>query len=175
MKNTIILISLTLIYLQAYPQEFKVKPNTKITVVSGTTLKVVNGDLRLESDETGDTSLQQWGNITFNGNGKTIVERYLTAWTDDYHGWHFLSSPVVGQDIQPGFVSSPFAANEDFYKWDEASGLWINSKLEGPIWNPAFETTFGNGTGYMLAYGLTQINEFAGTLNTAGINKSGFT
>jgi hypothetical protein len=83
---------------------------------------------------------------------KIKVEREIGAWVDDAHGWHYLSSPVASQAIQPEFVPNPPTTNEDFYKWDENTNKWINSKDASGNWNSSFESTFTVGKGYLVAY-----------------------
>ncbi|MEZ5083699.1 MAG: hypothetical protein R2750_09640 [Bacteroidales bacterium] len=70
-------------------QETTVWPNTYITIESGATLDIKEGNLVLKSDASGDASLIDIGSITFGGGGETQVQRYLTEGQ-----WHLLSSPV---------------------------------------------------------------------------------
>ncbi len=77
--------------------------------------------------------------------------------------WHMIASPVTDMPIRPEFVPEGIIPPwVDFYKWDEShiassngemiTGWWINSKQAGGTWNDAFEQTFQNGKGYLLAY-----------------------
>ena len=158
-----------------FAQEARVAPNTCIKVESGTRLNISGGNLVLESDALGDVSLIDFGSVTYSGGGETQVERYVVAWTDNLHGWHFLSTPVAAQNIQTGFVPSPPTPDGDFYKWYEATGLWINTKLENGSWNTEFESTFTVGEGYLVAYSTEQTKTFAGVLNNADVAKTGLT
>jgi hypothetical protein len=98
------------------------------------------------------------------------VERFLTKYNnigDDMY--HFLSSPVAAQAIQPGFVSLP-NNTDDFYYWDETSNLWINSKDNSGAWNSSFESNFLIGKGYLVAYPSDITKSFTGALNTGTLN-----
>lgn len=70
-------------------QDTRVWPNTNITVESGASLDILEGNLVLESDASGDASLIDFGSITFSGSGEAQVQRYLA----EGH-WHLVSSPV---------------------------------------------------------------------------------
>ncbi len=137
-----------------------------VTVETGTTLNS-SGNLTLLSDATGTASLIANGTVS----GDVTVQRYLTPYYDDTDGkYHFISSPVSNQAIQTEFVTNPPTATTDFYKFDEASNVWINSKLkdndENLIWNEDFEDNFAVGTGYLVAYKTDPVTkEFSGTLN----------
>ena len=147
-----------------------INPDKALTVTGLLTNEAGNSGLVIKSDATGTGSL-----IHNTANVAATAERYISQWTDGVHGWHNLSSPVTSQDIQPGFVSNPPTANEDFYKWDEVNGLWINTKLQGGGWNPAFGNQFVVGDGYLIAYQSIQTKNFTGTLNNSDVAKTGLT
>ena len=86
-------------------------------------------------------------NGTLAASGAITAERLINGFGggDDLDGWHFLSSPVNGQDIDPAFVQDPF----DFYRWNESSGEWENYEKTPP--HPGF-TDFEVGKGYLVAY-----------------------
>ncbi|MDO9255930.1 MAG: T9SS type A sorting domain-containing protein [Bacteroidales bacterium] len=134
--------------------------------------------LVINSDETGSGSL-----ITSTAAPAT-VQRFLTSYvTVPDKMFHFLSSPVAAQTIQPEFVAYPILPNTytDFYSFDEIENMWINTKAEGEIWNDAFEDFFEIGKGYLVAYPpgvdpdpINTTKNFIGTLNTypSGIVKT---
>jgi hypothetical protein len=98
------------------------------------------------------------------------VERFLTKYNnigDDM--FHFLSSPVATQAIQPGFVSLP-NNTDDFYSWDETTNTWINSSNNSGAWNSSFESNFLVGKGYLVAYPSDVTKTFTGALNTGTLN-----
>lgn len=115
------------------------------------------------------------------------AKRDITAWTDIYHGWHFLCSPVANQAISPSFVDitlNPMSANVDLYKWREPENNWINIKNSSNIynqgtgstnWSNSLNPTFETGIGYLIAYGNNQTKEFAGSLNVANVEITGLT
>jgi autotransporter-associated beta strand protein len=136
-----------------------------LQIESGATL-TTNGNLTLESSATGNASLLNSGTIS----GNLTIQRYLTNYSLQTDAkYHFISSPVASQAIQPGFVSNPPAADVDFYKFDEETNTWINSKAldgENVIWNDNFEANFAVGRGYLVAYPTAPVTKaFSGTIN----------
>jgi hypothetical protein len=126
---------------------------------------------------TGTFKVASGASLITNGTvpSSVTVERSINAWGDADHGWHLLSSPITTQAIQPGFVSTPPDAGEDFYSWDETTNNWINSKDLSGAWNSAFEANFAVGKGYLVAYQNTSTRSFAGILNTSDVNVTGLT
>jgi hypothetical protein len=96
-------------------------------------------------------------------NGSVIVERFISPWTDAFHGWHLISSPVASQSISPAFTDGT-PGNYDFYKWDEVTNLWLNQKEVANGIN-----SFTPGTGYLVAYANASTRQFSGTLNTSDV------
>jgi hypothetical protein len=123
------------------------------------------GCLVLKSDATGTGSFIDNG-ITAIGSA-LIIERFLTGYgnTNDKR-YHFLSSPVEGQPIQPSFVETPPDPLSDFYLWDEVTGYWINSKVGAGGWNGGFDPVFGEGKGYLVAYPSSGTKMFTGLPNS---------
>jgi hypothetical protein len=100
---------------------------------------------------------------TISGTGTMKIERYIPAWTSGTDGWHFLSSPVYNQAIDPNFTD-PVPANYDFYKWDETTMTWLNQKV-----NANNMTFFTGGEGYLVSYATTSVKTFSGTLNNSDL------
>ncbi len=121
----------------------------KLTLQSGATLTI-------KSSPSGTGSLIVNGTVA----GDITVERYIAAYSDPAHGWHFLSSPVAafniaGSDFEPG-------DNDDFYRWDEPSGNWMNFKSGNP-------NQIIPGAGYFTAYQTESTKQFSGILNSSDI------
>jgi hypothetical protein len=141
-----------------------IKPLTTLTVQGNTNLNSAES-LVIKSDATGTGSFIDNGVI--NGAGIAIVERYLTGYTSiDDVKYHFISSPVEIQPIQPGFVTDPPNTGDDFYKWDEPYAIWINTKNSSGSWNTGFESAFEPAKGYLVSYPSDLTRNFAGNLNT---------
>jgi len=140
---------------------FNIPAGLQLTV-NGTT--TTNGGLVLKSPANDGPT----GSFISNGSvtGNITVERYFNGWST-YFGWHFLSSPIVSQSIQPEFVPDPPTASEDFYQWDEVTDLWVNSKSAPGIWNSGFESDFIAGKGYLVAYQTAVTRQFSGIPNTS--------
>ncbi len=92
MRRNIFLSCLAiLISMSLFGQDMKLQPNVFMKIESGTTLKMGSGDLKIESDATGDACLIDLGNITYSSGGTAKVERYLSQGK-----WHLISSSVSG-------------------------------------------------------------------------------
>ncbi|NPD44556.1 MULTISPECIES: DUF6359 domain-containing protein [unclassified Lentimicrobium] len=122
----------------------------------------VNGEcntITLKSDASGDASLTGQEKLSFTS---TTVERYITPYTGNSDGWHFLSSPVHNMTISGSdFVSGTF----DLYRWGEttvADEKWLN--YEGGTFG---QTEFQNGLGYLFADNTGGVFEFIGSLNSS--------
>jgi hypothetical protein len=138
-----------------------------LSLAAGATLTVgagkaitVYGNLLIEGWLTSDrfilesdSSLAPAGSLLFRGEeiDSIMVRRYIP----DDNSWHFLSSPVTGQAIQPEFAPDPLDSSFDLYCWQEGVPLsegWMNIRDENGNLNPLFESEFTLGKGYLLAY-----------------------
>lgn len=117
-----------------------------------------------------DSSSFPTGSLILNGNssGPANIERHIAK----DNRWHFISSPVDEQALQPEFVPVTLDQSFDLYYWDESalpSEGWINIRDVNGNWNPQFEDAFIPGKGYLIAYSpansgdMTRI--FSGLLN----------
>ena len=147
-----------------------IPPLNYLTVTGTLTNDAGNSGLIMNSDATGTGSLI---NSTTGVNG--TVQRYIAHRADNLHGWHFLSSPVASQAIQPGFVPNPPDNNQAFFSWSEPLGLWINSKTVSNTWASGFESTFTQGKGYLVNYNADVTKQFTDVLNCSDITKPGLT
>jgi len=142
-----------------------INPTGSLTVNGTLDNSGTKAGLYLKSDYLGTASLiHQTSGI------QATSERYFNSWSSNYHGWHFVSSPVnnfalAGSD----FIINP-PEEYDFFKWSESSGMWLNQK------NAAHNiTVFETGRGYLAAYQDAGIKEFTGSLNVADVQISGLT
>ncbi len=105
------------------------------------------------------------------------AQRYIPKYVSDSTGWHYLSSPVSMQAIRPEFVENgnPVPGNNDFYKWDELTDYWINTKDNSGNWNTSFEDNFIVGQGYAVAYQSNENKTFVGDLNAGDFTFDGTT
>ncbi|MBI9039655.1 MAG: T9SS type A sorting domain-containing protein [Bacteroidales bacterium] len=136
-----------------------INPSNSLTVAGNLTNNAGTSGLMIKSDATGTGSLIVEGTST----GEINVERYIVAFSDDIHGWHFLASPVATFNIE-GSAFEP-GINDDIYGWEESTGLWKNYKAGNP-------TQIVPGTGYFTAWQSTLVRSFSGTLNNSDISKS---
>lgn len=140
-----------------------INPNAALTLSGRLTIDGTDG-LIIQSDATGTGSLIDNG---ISGPGTAQVKRYLSGYTSSNDGiYHFISSPVSNQSIQPEFVNLPNSVN-DFYKFDEVTNTWVNSRTPSGTWNSNFETTFTINRGYLVSYNTNTTKTFSGTLNSA--------
>ena len=139
--------------------ELTINSSNSLTVSGNLSNNAGVSGLMIKSDATGTGSLIVEGTST----GDISVERFIAAWIDDTHGWHFLASPVATFDIN-GSAFDP-GTNDDLYGWDESTGLWMNHKAGDP-------TQIIPGTGYLTAWQYTDTMSFFGTLNNSNITIS---
>ncbi len=155
--------------------KFTIDPVKQVTVNGILTNSAGNGGLIIKSTATGTGSLKQ----STTGVAGT-VERFIAAadWSTWNDGWHFLSSPVASQAINPAFTVTP-ADEYDFYGWYEPANEWVNFKgtTTGTTWSTANEASSGFlvGKGYMAAYKTEATKIFSGTLNVSDVAISGLT
>lgn len=153
--TTLFLISLSF---YGIPQDVNVLPGTTMTVKQSTTLKITNGDLVLQDDDSHSPSFLNQGTLSITGSGKTIVEQYVSKDT-----WHIIGSPFsdgVAGDYMWMYLYEYLEPSED---WD------VISSVSSPL------TT---GKGYFL-YAYTtnpggnpnppDIAELKGTLNQTNV------
>jgi hypothetical protein len=168
----------------------EIKVNSDLTVQSGSRFVIprsgrltVEGNIQLNSAEclvlkAGQGSSAPGsliGNGSFIGPGTVLVEKFIPKYnTPDDPNYHLVSSPVVSQNIQPEFVNDPPDSTTDFYRWDEISGVWMNSKTSSGLWNTSFQPgddrTFNPGRGYLLAYNTDVIKNFNGSIWNSDLN-----
>jgi len=150
----------------------------KYTIPSGISL-TVGGTLTNNTGTTGLIVKSGGSLIQSSASVSATVERAVSGWSDDAHGWHFLSAPVAAQAIDPAFTNGT-PANYDFFAWWEATNQWVNFKntTTPPTWstgNVLGVTTGGGnfipGKGYLVAYATAAAGtkQFTGTLNVANI------
>lgn len=138
-----------------------VTPGNALTVNGMLVNLAGNSGLILESDATGAATL-----IHATPDIPATVERYVAKYNDiSDQMYHFISSPVEAQAIQPGFVTDPPTAGYDFMSWDEPGYQWVNSKTANDLWNNEFEDVFIVGKGYLVAWPLNVTKSFTGDLN----------
>ena len=89
-----------------------VQPGTDVTVESGTTLDITDGDLLLRDDLNNAPSFLQEGTLHFTNSGDAKVEQYLTK-----DVWHSVSSPV-SNEVNGAYMWIYFM------EWLEPSNSW---------------------------------------------------
>jgi hypothetical protein len=143
-----------------------INPNAGLTVMGTTSLNGTNA-LIILSNALSTGSFIDNG---FGGTGTARVDRYLTGYTTSNDmKYHLISSPVTSQAIQPQFVNLP-NITDDFYKFDEPTNTWINTRTSGGTWNSSFETDFVPNRGYLVSYPSNVTKSFSGTLNTVPLD-----
>ena len=137
---------------------------------------------------SGDFTIAPGASLITNGSvsGTAKVERTIA----NDNGWHFISSPVVSQVIQPAFAPLEMNNTFDFYRWDPAENLstglpWVNLRNSSSGLNFDFDPLntktpeFKTGSGYLVAYSPGYINPagngitktFSGELHSGAISK----
>lgn len=156
-----------------------VRDTARLTVNAGKALTVF-GNLLLDTLNEGETgrglilkselNSLQTGSMKLMGysTGTAIIQRYIAK----NNGWHFISSPVGGQLLQPELVPYPIDGSFDLYYWDESAPEdegWINVRDSAGAWNPQFEDSLVRDKGYLVAFSESNsgdnIREFTGRVN----------
>jgi hypothetical protein len=150
----------------AWCKDLTIVPEGALTLSSGTTLNV-KGNMLIQSSATKTGSYIGDNPVV---SGSSVIERYINAYTNEFNGWHMISSPVAAQPISD-FHS--VGSENDFYKWDETSGLWINRTTSGGILNESFEADFNVGRGYLIANSDFGTKLFSGAFNDETVSLSG--
>jgi hypothetical protein len=152
-----------------------IQMNGALTVSGTFTNNAGAAALVLKSDASGTGSL-----IHSTTGVNATMQRYMNNadWSNWQDGWHFLSSPVTSQAIDPAFTADPY----DFFLWNEPSNEWINYKNQsgGGGSAPYFDVVnssnnFAMGRGYMAAYDADDTKSFTGQLNVADVSVAGLT
>jgi len=138
-----------------------------LTINSGKALTVTDSiqneagtsGIEVKSDVSGTASL-----IHEAAQIDATVEHYIPKYVGAA-GWHYISSPIVTQAIQPEFVANPPYSSDDFYKFSEPEYLWLSVKDNSGNWNESFEDDFVVGCGYNVAFAENETKSFTGELN----------
>ena len=153
----------------------------KSVTISSTKSLTVSGTLTNSAGSSG-LIVNSGGSLIQNSAVLATVKRDIAAWGTGVlanHGWHFLSSPVTAQAIDPDFTNAT-PANYDFFAWWEPNYEWVNFKAtSGTSWSTAnvlggvgVTTDFNPGQGYLVEYLASGTKQFTGTLNHTDITLS---
>lgn len=120
--------------------------------------------LTLQSDNSGTASLLHNSNDV-----PATVQRYISGASED---WHFLSSPVSGQEISGDWTPAGTYGNDtgyDLYVWDEPNSCWVYhlNTTGTPNWPGVHPSAdFVPGRGYLYSVQASNPTKaFAGLLN----------
>lgn len=138
--------------------DLNVEPGATVTIMQGgkletTTNGIINdagiSGLIIKSTEAGTGSL-----IHQTNNVPATVKRYIDGSAED---WHFMSSPIIAQDIANSWTPSGTygdGTGYDLYVWDEPSACWVyklNTSVS-PSWPEVHpQNYFIPGRGYLYA------------------------
>ncbi len=161
-------LNIPVINTTAWCHNLTIGPEGALTQIPGNTLNV-KGNMLVQS-----SALKTGSYIGDNPavSGTMVMERYINAYTNAYNGWHLLSSPVQAQPIGDFHTAG---SGNDFYKWDEATGSWINRTATGGILNSSFEENFAIGRGYLIANSTIGTLPFSGQFNETEVTINGLT
>ena len=152
-------------------QDLEISSGNGLTVNDSKSLTVL-GTLTNSAGNSGLIIASGGSLIHSSASVSATVQRTINGWGDVNHGWHFLSSPMVEQAIDPAFTDLT-STEYDFYTWYESSNLWVNYKntSTAPTWNTANgSVNFTPGKGYLAEYKDTDTKQFTGTLNYQNIS-----
>ena len=157
---------ITTINTTAWCNDLTIGPEGALTLSPGNTLNV-KGNMLIQSSATKTGSYIGSNPVV---SGTSVMERYINAYTNEFNGWHMISSPVAAQPIDDFYSLN---SGNDLYKWDETSGMWINRITSGGALNESFEANFDLGRGYLIAN--TDIGKklFFGAFNDKSVSLTG--
>ncbi len=144
--------------------------NTPVTIPSGLTNypTITSPAVCQNITIASGASLLDNGSLTVSGTA--TVQRLITGSSG---AWHFLSSPVSSQAIDPAFIATP-STSYDFFTWFEPARTWVNFKNSTvfPTWDYANGSAdFLVGRGYLVEYsGTNHTKQFQGNLNNGTIS-----
>ena len=155
------------------PCRFIIPQNIALTLQGNLDLNTSEGLLLKAGNSTAATG-SFIHNGCISGNGTVKAEKFISQYlTSNDANYHFISSPVSAQNIQPGFVADPPDRNTDFYRWDEPFALWVNSKTDSGSWNTSFQPgddrSFRPGIGYLMASSSDAIKTFSGSVTNSNL------
>jgi hypothetical protein len=144
-----------------------IKPGAALTVSGGSLTIGASATFTIESDATGTGSFISGSAVNAN------VKQYIAGhYGIGNNGWHLLSSPVAAQAISAFHTAG---SGDDFFKWSDTEGLWINRTTQANGLNLDFEPNFVTGRGYLVAYETTGAKTFSGSINATDASVSGLT
>jgi len=125
----------------------------KLTVNSGKGLAII-GNLHIKSPATMGPAGSFIDRGTTAVGGNYIVERYISEYTGDDNGWHFMASPFNEAVAIDNTTFNP-GLNDDLFAWDETQETdnWRNHKAGFPL-------NFAPGNGYLVAYASGTVHDF---------------
>jgi hypothetical protein len=150
----------------AWCNDLTIDTEGALTLNPGKTLNV-KGNMLIQSSATTTGSYIGSSPVV---SGTSGMERHINAYTNQFNGWHLISSPVAAQPIGDFYSLN---SGNDFYKWDEISGLWINRITSGGVLNESFEDNFAIGRGYLIANSDISTKLFSGAFNDETVSLSG--
>ncbi len=157
---------ITTINTTAWCNDLTIGPEGALTLSPGNTLNV-KGNMLIQSSATKTGSYIGSNPVV---SGTSVMERYINAYTNEFNGWHMISSPVAAQPIDDFYSLN---SGNDLYKWDETSGMWINRITSGGALNESFEANFDVGRGYLIANTDFGKKLFSGSFNDESVSLSG--
>lgn len=147
---------------------FSIAPNRRLRVNGTLTNNAGTAGLVIASTATGTGSL-----IHNTNNVPATVQRFVHGAASN---WHFLSSPVTGQEIsgewKPAGTYSD-GTGYDLFVWDEPNSCWVYNlnNTVSPTWPSVHpQTQFIPGRGYLYAFQTeTPTKQFLGNLNNGTV------
>jgi hypothetical protein len=110
--------------------------------------------------------------IVASGTPQATVQQFVSTYTSNTDGWHFLSAPVSGFTIA-GSNFEPVSGTDDLFEFDETATTdnWLNYSGTGTFGDANFVVA----KGYLVAYSSTTTTNpksFSGPINTGSFTEN---
>ncbi len=144
----------------------QISSDAALTVKGTLTNSGTASNMVISSNASGTGSL-----IVASGTPAATVQQYVSTYTKNTDGWHFLSAPVADFTIS-GSDFEPVSGTDDLYEFDETatSDNWLNYSGTGTFGDAKFVV----GKGYLAAYSSTTSSNpksFSGNINTGSFTE----
>ena len=145
--------------------DYTIPANNTITIGNGSVL-TITGTLTNNGDAS-NLVIEDGGQLIYNGIVQATMKKSTAhAGAKAVGDWYTIASPLAADVAAADVVNfiNATATNYDFYRYDEASRTWENSKTDGAGFT---DLTVGRGYLYWNADGVDL--EFAGTLRNDAV------
>ncbi len=151
---------------------FNIKPLADLTIDKNLHTEIwgLEGYFTIESDNSGTGSLIVGGSSS----GDVIFKRHVDEASSKGYTWHYVSSPVAGQNIDNAWMTANSILFNDpahqLYRFDEDTDYWIYYDYTGTKPEDFGDETFVAARGYAATRTAAGELSFTGTVHTNDVD-----